>query len=71
MSDWLDDAIKLNNLALDQKELVNEIDRSIINCKDIIGWMQRAIVLSYYYLLRHAKYLEAKKESQFYHDCIR
>jgi hypothetical protein len=60
MKEWLKDAEKLNDLALERGEIVLEkIPKEILNCRKLIGWLQRAIVLSYYYLLRHASYQEA------------
>ena len=76
MGDWLRDASKLNTKAVERGELILEIPEKILNCRFLIGWLQRAIVLSYYYLLRHAAYQEANANSEenkdnLYFDAIR
>ena len=44
----------------------------ILNCRAQMGWLQKAIILSYYYLLRHAEYLkDENKESNIYFDAIK
>lgn len=36
-----------------------------------MGWLLRAFVLSFYYLLRHETYSSQNKEKIMYHDSIR
>ena len=37
-----------------------------------MGWLQKAIVLSYFYLLRHVEYLKPEnKEQDIYFDSIK
>ena len=37
--------------------LLDNIDPEILNCREMIGWIQRAIVFSFYYLLRHKAFV--------------
>ena len=69
---WLDRALKLEESAAAQNEnlVIIPLDESIINCRKMIGWLERAFVLSFYYLLRHEKYQNAGKEAQLYFDSI-
>ena len=74
MSDWLKISKKMNENALKGKDLVCEIGRDVFDCTIQMGSMGHAIVLSYYYLLRHASYVEANRndiKTDFYHDAIR
>ena len=75
MGDWIRDAAKLNDEAVQSEKLVFEIPKEILNCRKLIGWLQRAIVLSYYYLLRHASYEKANEnqdaKNNLYHDAMR
>lgn len=54
---WLDLAIELESEANKSGKLVNSpLPEELINCRKMTGWLQRAFVLSFYYLLRHKTY---------------
>ena len=76
MGEWLKDAKKLNDKAVAQGQIVlDPIPEKILNCRFLIGWLQRAIVLSYYYLLRHESYVKnnekQEKQDNLYFDAMR
>ena len=69
---WLERSILLHSQAEEADVLVKKpLDERIINCRNLIGWLERAFVLSFYYLLRHSKYVECKKEADMYVESIR
>ena len=69
---WLAVSQQLNTLTDESGSLLLEdIDQRILNCRERIGWLQRAIVLSFYYLLRHQAYVKQGQERKFYEDAIR
>ena len=49
--------------------LAANIPEDKLKCTEKEGWLQRAFVLSFYFLLRFDLYQE--QEDKFYHDCIR
>ena len=63
---------QLHTMAEDSGSLLLEnIDPKILNCRERIGWLQRAIILSFYFLLRHQAYVKQSVESKFYEEAIR
>jgi len=71
--EWLDLATQLNAAATSTGVLVlDPLPPTILNCRAQMGWLQKAIVLSYYYLLRHVEYLKPEnKEQDIYFDAIK
>ena len=69
---WLNISLKLREEAEKQDKLVNHpLHPYTLNCRETIGFVKLAFVLSFYYLLRFEKYQEAGKEAEFYHDCVK
>ena len=54
---WLKIAIHLNQITQKNKTLlIKPIPATLLNCRNAMGWLQKAFVLSFYYLLRHDDY---------------
>ena len=59
-------------MAKESQQLVMaQFPPDLLNCRQNIGWLKHAFVLSFYYLKRFESYFNANKVDQFYHDCIR
>lgn len=57
VQNWLLESEKLNNAALEGGNVVMDpLPKDMLNCRSKMGWLQRAFVLSYYYLLRYKEY---------------
>ena len=70
---WLDIAIELEKAAQENGKLVNKhLPKNILCCRTKTGWIQRAFVLSFYYLLRSKEYKkEGKEDYHLYFESIR
>lgn len=64
------DAIKLNAHFEQSNKLVQDIPEELLNCRHFEGFIARAFVLTFFFLLRFEKYQELGMESQFYNDCM-
>lgn len=75
ISSWLKTASDLNDIPLKKGILnVDEFEQELLNCRTMIGWLQRAIVLSYYYLLRHKEFANSNEyggKENLYNDGIK
>jgi hypothetical protein len=56
VSKWLLLAVQMDELTPIGELLLKPIPVELLNCRDLIGWLQRAFVLSFYFLLRHKAY---------------
>ena len=70
-------ATNLNLIELGQKNVSGKIESNFdfpeedLNCREKDGWLQRAFVLSFFYLRRHRAYTQKDQEAQFYKDAMR
>mgnify|MGYP000356022410 CR=1 FL=1 len=63
-------ASELDEVTDEGSLLLKPIPAHLLNCRELIGWLQRAFVLSFYFLLRHKKYVQVGNTDIFY-DSIR
>ena len=66
---WLELALKLS--SQEKIESNSDFPEEDLNCREKDGWLQRAFVLSFFYLSRHRAYNQKDQEAQFFKDAMR